>query len=254
MDRRIRVWEETLAHYATHPVVESQVFEKEDANFQLPAQKKYAKTRIEIHNRDCVEVAIDAQEEGMRPLLLNMCSWFRPGGGVERGARAQEEELFRRSNYFKHLNRRYYPLTTLRTIYSRGVEFYRNSKEFDYAHMKKTHRIDCVAAAAPKQPLLISTNISAGRLNAADADVMCKKINILCQVGLKNGNDCLILSAWGCGAYGCPPEHTAQLFYKVLSVYDGHFKKIVFAILDGTTNGIETDNFKVFATVFGPRI
>jgi uncharacterized protein (TIGR02452 family) len=250
MESRIRVWEETQAHYASHPFVKSEVFEKEDLDFELPAVKKFSKTVVEISNRDCVEVAIDAQQEGMTPLLLNMCSWFRPGGGVERGAGAQEEDLFRRSNYFKHLDRRHYPLTTFRTILSRGVEFYRNSREFDYAPMKKAHRIDCVAAPAPKQPSLTSI----GKFATADATVMRKKINILCQAAMKNSNDCLVLSAWGCGAYGCPPEHVAQLFYEVLSTYDGHFKKIVFAILDGTTSGIQTDNFKIFANVFRPRV
>jgi uncharacterized protein (TIGR02452 family) len=244
--KRINVWQETRTYYSSHPFVNSQVFENEDLDFEKPATKKFAKTIVEISNRDCVEVAIDATHEGMRPLLLNMCSWFKPGGGVEKGAGAQEEDLFRRSNYFKHLDRRHYPLTTFRTILSRGVEFYRNSREFNYAPMKNKYRIDCVAAAAPKQPLLTSN----GRFAAADAAVMRKKINLLCQIALKNSNDCLILSAWGCGAYGCPPEHVAQLFHEVLATYDGHFKKIVFAILDGTTSGIQTDNFKVFSRIY----
>jgi uncharacterized protein (TIGR02452 family) len=201
---------------------------------------------VEIANRDCVEVAIDAQQDGMHPLLLNMCSWTRPGGGVESGAGAQEEELFRRSNYFKHLDRRHYPLTTFRTILSRGVEFYRNSRNFQYAPMKRTYHIDCVAAPAPKKPVL--TN---GRFSAGDAAVLRKKIDLLCQIALKNGNDCLVLSAWGCGAYGCPPEHVAEIFRDAISEYNGLFKKIVFAILDGgCTTGIQTDNFRLFDRVF----
>ena len=44
-------------------------------------------------------------------------------------------------------------------------------------------------------------------------------------------NNILVLSAWGCGAFGCPPYHMAKIFKKVLKVYDGIFEEIIFAIL-----------------------
>jgi uncharacterized protein (TIGR02452 family) len=108
--------------------------------------------------------------------------------------------------------------------------------------MRQQYKIDCIAAAAVRNPKLTSKE----QLNAADAAMMRKKINIICQVALKNNNDCLILSAWGCGAYGCPPEHLGKLFHEVLANYEGHFKKVVFAIIDGTTTGIKTDNYNLF--------
>jgi uncharacterized protein (TIGR02452 family) len=236
---RIKVWQETNAHYASQPYQRSEVFDDE---VPQPLTKKFPKTIAEFVNRDCVEVAIDALQEGHKPLLLNMCSWFKPGGGVEKGAGAQEEDLFRRSNYHKFLNPRLYPLPTYRTVLSPGVEFYRNSREHQYRPMRQKYKIDCVAAPAVRNPELTSKN----QLNKKDADIMRKKINIICQVALKNNNDCLVLSAWGCGAYGCPPEHIGQLFREVLANYEGCFKKVVYAIIDGTTTGVETNNYTLF--------
>lgn len=238
---RIKVWQETKAYYSSQPYQQSTVYDDELSE-SLPSSKKYPTTKIEFVNRDCVEVAIDALQEGHKPLLLNMCSWFKPGGGVEKGAGAQEEDLFRRSNYHKFLNPRLYPLPIYRTILSPSVEFYRNSREHNYAPMRNKYKIDCIAAAAVRHPSLTSK----GQLNKKDADIMRKKINIICQVALKNNNDCLILSAWGCGAYGCPPEHIGLLFREVIDKYSGHFKKVVFAIIDGTTTGIQTDNYAQF--------
>lgn len=237
---RIKVWQETKAHYAHQPYYKSLVVDDEDPAFINPAGTH--NTKIEFVNRDCVEVAIDALREGHKPLLLNMCSWFKPGGGVEKGAGAQEEDLFRRGNYYKHLDRRLYPLPDYRTILSCEVEFYRNSREHNYLPMKQTYKIDCIAAAAVRHPKLTSK----GTLGFKDADMMRKKINIICQMALKNNNDCLILSAWGCGAYGCPPEHMGHLFREVIDQYKGCFKKIVFAIIDGTTAGFQTDNYNLF--------
>jgi uncharacterized protein (TIGR02452 family) len=238
---KIKVWIDTKSYYASQPYIKSQVFEDIDEAYVKPTPK-FQKTQVEFVNRDCLEVAIDALQEGSRPLLLNMSSWFKPGGGVEKGAGAQEEDLFRRGNYHKFLDHKLYPLPEYRTILSRGVEFYKNSREYNYNPMKTKYKIDCIAAPAVRHPTLTSNQC----LTKKDADMMRKKINIICQVALKNNNDCLVLSAWGCGAYGCPPEHIGKLFREVIDHYQGQFKKIIFAIIDGTTSGYVTDNYNLF--------
>jgi uncharacterized protein (TIGR02452 family) len=238
---KIKVWNDTKSYYASQPYITSEVIEDIDEAY-IRSAPKFQKTQVEFVNRDCVEVAIDALQEGSRPLLLNMCSWFKPGGGVEKGAGAQEEDLFRRGNYHKFLDKRLYPLPSYRTILSRGVEFYKNSREHNYSQMRNKYKIDCIAAPAVRYPTLTANQC----LTKKDADMMRKKINIICQVALKNNNDCLVLSAWGCGAYGCPPEHIGKLFREVIDQYQGHFKKVVFAIIDGTTSGYVTDNYNLF--------
>ena len=61
------------------------------------------------------------------------------------------------------------------------------------------------------------------------------------------GHETLVLSAWGCGAFGNPPEEIARLFMEELSrprVYR-RLRKVVFAILDDD----RTNNFEVFSYV-----
>ncbi|CAF4930143.1 unnamed protein product [Rotaria sp. Silwood1] len=65
-------------------------------------------------------------------------------------------------------------------------------------------------------------------------------------------HDCLVLSAFGCGAFKNPPEHVALLFKSVIYQYAGYFKTIYFAIVDdhNTGNRINPDgNFLPFKTI-----
>eukprot|EP00969_Alexandrium_andersonii_P277269 12255799-Alexandrium_andersonii.AAC.1 len=54
---------------------------------------------------DMLEVAQEQVRAGRSVAVLNMASAFRPGGGVERGAGAQEENLHRRTDTYRYLKR-----------------------------------------------------------------------------------------------------------------------------------------------------
>jgi uncharacterized protein (TIGR02452 family) len=225
--------------------VESIVFNGFNREEYNGFSKKYDKTEVEIIEKDCVYAAIDNFRLGMNPLLLNMASNYVPGGGVRKGSRAQEEELFRRSNYFRHLHSKYYPLDEMCNIISEKVLFHRLDSSLNYELMKFPTKIDCIAAAALRHPHVDRS----GKCfyNKKDSDLFKEKIRMIFYSAYKHGNDCLILSAWGCGAFGCPTEHVATLFREVVEENEGRFKKIVFAIygddnyrrfLGGYRNGI----------------
>jgi uncharacterized protein (TIGR02452 family) len=227
------VYKQTKEHYAESPNQESELFRRLkpiQKNEMETLQFKYPKIVVApVINNDCIYVALDYVKRGFNPILLNMSSWKHAGGGVENGAGAQEEELFRRSDYHKHLHQKYYPFKRYDTIVSRGVEFFRNGADKGYMPMETPVKIDCIASPSIRDPQLTPTFDDFGL--EEDKAFMEAKIRILLYTAAKNGNDCVILSAWGCGAFGCPPKGVAKLFKKVLQEFAGVFRETPFAII-----------------------
>ena len=73
----------------------------------LPAEKKSPESLVErletvvpqiiirVVDQDCLDVAWEILHEyKSTPLVLNMASAFKPGGGWEKGSMAQEESIF----------------------------------------------------------------------------------------------------------------------------------------------------------------
>jgi uncharacterized protein (TIGR02452 family) len=57
-----------------------------------------------VINDDCAIVYKNLVSKVYRPVILNMVNANNPGGGYRRGDGAQEETLFRRSNYYQSLD------------------------------------------------------------------------------------------------------------------------------------------------------
>jgi uncharacterized protein (TIGR02452 family) len=205
--------------------------------------RRYAKTQYDVWNMDCIYAAEKLLEEGYNPLLLNMADWEIAGGCVDTGSAAQEEELFRRSNYHKLLLQYYYPLGTYDTIYTPAVIFFRKGSDEGYVRMETPVAISCVAAPAVRFPQI--DRATRRYANVEDVERMEAKIRMLFWVAALHGHDSLVLSAWGCGAFGCPPLQTAEIFKKVCDEVDGQFKRIVFAVLG--------PNYGAFEAVFAER-
>jgi uncharacterized protein (TIGR02452 family) len=223
---KITVWNQTKEYYKNLPEFPSEKFTTLD--FIIPL-KQHISTKIRFLKSDMIEEAVRLKLLGNKPLVLNMADWLRAGGCVDAGSSAQEEECFRRSNYFKTLLQDFYPLEKLDTILSRNVEFYRQRASTGYIYMEKPVKLDMVAGPAIQIPQITKDNKFF--LDNNDIILMEDKIRMLVQIGVKNGNNILVLSAWGCGAFGCPPYHMAKIFKKVLKVHDGIFEEIIFAIL-----------------------
>ena len=62
-----------------------------------------SKSLLHVEEGDCLLHALELQDRGLSVCCLNMASHKRPGGGYLNGAGAQEENLFRRSNYYRFL-------------------------------------------------------------------------------------------------------------------------------------------------------
>ncbi len=61
------------------------------------------------------------------------------------------------------------------------------------------------------------------------------------------GHDCLVLGAFGCGAYCNPANHIARLFKEAIATYRHAFTIIAFAIIDAKTSTNPNGNLAAFA-------
>ncbi|CAF3326108.1 unnamed protein product [Rotaria socialis] len=220
----------------------------------------YPSTSVIVSNEDCLVIYEKLVREGYRPLLLNMANANSPGGGYRKGDGAQEENIFRRSDYYQSLDLEIadkdrserlfctpkcefkkptgyaglYPMEEFGGIYTSGITVFRGTEANGYPYMKEPlYNVCSIAMAAHREPALTNKNM----LEKKMATSTHKKIDSIFAIGHHHKHDCLVLSALGCGAFKNPPEHVALLFKSIIYQYAGYFEKIYFAIIDDHNTG-----------------
>ncbi len=235
---RVSVYKDTKAvanKYRVEPSVKTKY------NALLKFEPKYESTPIVITNEDTLHAGARLVSAGHNPLLLNFACERGPGGGVETGAGAQEESLFRRTNLCLTLRPELYPILDHEGIYTPSATVFRDAEDAGCAYLKTPW-----CGSFSTVPGLRRPHTENNRLKPHDVSRLVKKIHIICQMGAIHGHDVLVLGALGCGAWMNPPAHVAEIFRDVLKSYDGVFMEIVFAIYDRAGS----DNYAAFTQVF----
>lgn len=233
----IRVWKDTKTRINRDrlPIRDSvkYTFSLLGQSLKLPHHLEPAK--IHVFNADTFDIAYGARVSGQNPLVLNMANHLNPGGGVESGARAQEECLFRRSNYSNTLTRRFYPIRDNEVVYSPVVSVIKDSG-YD---LSEPWQCACIAVAA------LRMSPDAIKFTPQEHDMMEKKIRMMFRTAIMYGHDSLVLGAFGCGAFNNPPIEVCNIFDDVMGDYLHHFKDIYFAVLSDDDN----PNYDIFKTL-----
>ena len=213
------------------------------------------KTEIIVEDKDCVVAAMELIDKGYNPAMLNLADLYMPGGIVEYGSGAQEENLCRRSNLVQSLyqfskirinqypelglqvNKAQYPMDErYGGVHSGIVTFFRSTEEQGSMHLDKPYNIPVISVAALDKPRIEAN----GEMSRAETAITLEKIRTIFRIGIDKGHDSLVLSALGCGAFSNPPAHIAKLFHQVIEEpeFKDAFKLIDFAILDGYRTGL----------------
>lgn len=212
-------------------------------------------TEVRVEDSDCVLAAKRLIDEGYNPAMLNLADLYVPGGLVEFGSGAQEENLCRRSNLILSLyqfsrnrirqypdlglvpNEGQYPMDErFGGIYSGTVTFFRGPESDGYPFEDVTYNIPVISVAAISGPRIGRD----GLMLPEETDLTLDKMRTIFRIGKANFHDSLVLSAMGCGAFANPPAHIAKLFHQVIEEdeFRNIFKIIDFAIIDGYRTGL----------------
>ena len=223
-------------------------------------------TRVEVVNGDCLAVARALVEAGEDVCVLNLANRQNPGGGVLGGCGAQEEYLFRCSDYFRSLYQfadyastyglpvsavHSYPMDrNYGGVFSSGVTVFRDVEEKGYPLLELPWRVNMIAVAAINRPELEYVN-EEPRVAHHLVSAVKNKMRTIFRIARENKQKVLVLGALGCGAFRNPPKHTAELFREVMQEpeFCGVFSHIFFAIKeDHNSRGV--GNYAPFAEVF----
>lgn len=234
-------------------------------------------------NEDCIEVAKNLIDEGLKPAILNLASRRHPCGGYDKGLRAQEETLCRSSTLSQSLYQLYddkykcvrdarvtmrpkaYPLDIdFGGVYSPDVTFFREGKSKLYAFREQPFKCGVISVAAlsfrdANRYCNDELHFRApdGGFTPQGEAVQLNKVRTIFRIALKNGHDSIVLGAFGCGVNRLPSAAVANQFKKVLEEqeFKGKFKAVVFAIMEGRGSARkpveENGKFAPFYAVFG---
>lgn len=187
-------------------------------------------------------------------LVLNLANPVNPGGGVRRGARAQEEDLCRKSSLLVSLEsghaQKYY-------AYNRSLHTYMGSDAMIFTPkveiirdengnlLDETVIVSVLTCAAP-----MVRQGREGMSENAYQDMVYNRIMGMLKCAAYFGYKNLVLGAWGCGAFGNDARVISDLFYRALKEMEFNgmhekdfFRRIDFAVLDRTPDQY---NFKEF--------
>ena len=212
-------------------------------------------------NKDSFSAALSIKERkpDERVLVLNFANPVNPGGGVRRGARAQEEDLCRKSSLLLALEdvsaKEYYRYnSTLGSLMGSDAMIMNPTveiiKDLNGELLEDSTIVSVMTCAAPV--------ISRGLFGIGQEDfekLFFNRIVSTIKVAAYYGYKYLVLGAWGCGAFGNDAKTVSYLYYKVLEdikykdiALKKLFKEIHFAVLDHSANKY---NFNAFAEYFG---
>lgn len=188
---------------------------------------------------------------GKKVCVLNFASASNPGGGVVRGATAQEECLCRCSTLYFNLNERrmwngFYtphrrsgdPLHNDDCIYTPDTVVFKSDTDIpQILPEEEWYSVNVITCAAPnlRERPTNAMNPGDGRQSVSISqerlrNIHEKKLRRILDIAVDEGNEVMILGAFGCGAFRNDPAVVASAMYHVVQEYRRAFETIEFAV------------------------
>ncbi len=228
--------------------------------FDIPA-------KVSISMKRCLEAA--GEYTGQKICVLNFASATNPGGGVQKGANAQEESICRCSTLYPcisddKIKEKFHnkhrellragkmdSLYNCDCIYTPDVVVFKTDTDHPgQMEQRDWYQIDMLSCAAPnlrKNPSNAMNPDSGDKAPAIKPDELLKlhkkRIQRILDIAMGQGAEVVILGAFGCGAFQNPPEIVAKAMNQVVKDYLYRFKSIEFAVYCPPN---QTRNYDIF--------
>lgn len=215
-----------------------------------PTTSRFAElAEIIVSKKRTLEAA--AAYKGMKTAVHNFASASNPGGGVERGANAQEECLCRCSGLYFCLDTPemwegfYKPHRSARDpihnddiIFTPDVTVFKtDTADPELMAESEWYDVDVITCAAPNLRERPSNGFNEGdghhaaKISAeALAEVHEKRLKRILDAAVLEEDEVIILGAFGCGAFRNDPGIVAAAARNVLQEYRSAFRIIEFAV------------------------
>lgn len=223
--------------------------------FKSAKAPQYPDCTISVEEGLTLQAAKELSQQYARVAVLNFANPIEPGGGVARGANAQEEYLCRASNLYNCLvsenAKLYYEMnrSLLRNcmqecflasdlvLYSPNITVIREDRSqysaakkmdeyTDQVYTEEWYEIDIITCAAP-----YLKQYAEGK-DAALSEIFHSRICNILETAIDNNTEALVLGAFGCGAFHNSPYLVSGVFREILHEdrYRRAFHRIIFKI------------------------
>ena len=272
---RIRIFEETMELCRNNPALRTAVRDsiagqriiREEDSPVVDGKFHDAPADLVITPERTLGAVRKYPGSGKRICVLNFASSVTPGGGVVRGAGAQEESICRISTLYAAISDR----KTAGAFYEKHREMIRSGEmsrknrddcifspgivviredTFDCALLPvdEWYKVDVITCAAPD---LRYDDVNTYKPDNEELTaVFEKRWRRILSVAELNKADILILGAFGCGAFCNPPEVAAQAFSNVYDEFSHCFETVEFAVFSQYE---DTLNYQAFSGIKGIR-
>lgn len=274
---RVAIFEDTMAWLHADPTLKAAA-EKAAANTILLDEAAaghpsalQGQPRITVTRERTLECAarLHREDPARKIAVLNFASATHPGGGVVRGANAQEECLCRCTTLYPALKGAkaapFYTLShgsalhTDACLYTPGVLAVKTDTDLpERLPESEFFAFDVVSCSAPNlrpQPANAMNPGDIDPAHIADNDLLELHVRRWRQImrAAAGRADVLVLGAFGCGAFRNPPALVADAFRELLRrdpLLAAAFKEIVFAVYCPPQ---DDTNYRVFRDAFAVK-
>lgn len=248
-----------------HSVGSQQLILESDTILEFDKKKYDEPAKVFVSKKRSYEAT--SAYKGKNVCVHNFASASNPGGGVTRGSNAQEECLCRCSSlYFclntpKMWNGFYKPHRTGKNpihnddiIYTPDVIVFKTDTAYpqlmDEGDWYQTNVITCAAPNLRERPSNLCNDGDGNiAIKISDKELQIiheKRLRRILDLAVTNGNEVVILGAFGCGAFANNPEVVAMAAKNVVREYKYAFQVIEFAVYCSPR---DERNYKIFSKI-----